>query len=651
MAVESNLNVNITVPSPVTKTPVSAVDVLMDGGTSQQTASLSAYLLDPPGGRAIPRLGFCPGSRADALRLYRDDLGAAVQAAQTAFSAAVQPLADATEALGDVKALLDQMLATNPDGTTPRSVDELTDAIGGLRPTADRNDLEQRVGELLDLNIVNGVLYPKGTSNLGPLRQLAASLALSATNCDLSRMGAAAGTADGADTGAGADGTLAGGAAAGRADETEAVVGSGDGFLLVTTGSQTVERVVGSTCGDDIIEFDVQVVPLGVNVNIDDAAEAAGEDPASVGVQMFWLDTIRTDPATLQRLKALGLTPEELGAAVTGGSAGRLNSAVVDTTIVAALRAKLTDAEICELLSRPDTRTGINATPTADQVIGAIRNAINQNTGTNQNRAGTDEDAIESGAAGRGGDPVLLLFGLLNLLRSLNFNFSIDPFNIRLDGTDIVSDDLSDDCATILNIIISSLAALQGLLAQAQEFVRTLFVNLGLGNHQLNAGLDFASCLVSFSLGLNVNLQLSIQIPFSIDLFLASFAAMLTAVIAAVTALRGVICKPQGIISLLYGGVCGFKPYDFGGCPPDIAELVDRFLNILNTILSLIGKLTGSLLTMKSDITATKALSASLKTFSPCAAAAAAIGIALGLGEISQLLPEATPTLAVSGPT
>ena len=702
---QSNLNVNVVNASSVTKAPSVGLDVMMSEGTSEQTARLSAFVLDPLSGRTIPKLGFCPGSRADALRFYNDDLGAAVTAAQNAFNNAIQPIQDSVDALNTVKQSLDRMLATNPDATTPHSVDELTDAIGGLRPTVDRNQLEQRLGELLDLNMVNGVLYPKGPANLGPLRQLAQSLALSADNCDVSQLGAAAGN--------GTIDATAAAAAAGRADGGETVVGAGDGFLLVTTGSQTVERVVGSTCGDDIVEFDVQTVPLGVNVNIDDAAEAAGEDPDGVGVQMFWLDSIKTDPATLQRLKALGLTAEELGAAVTGGSAGRLNSAVVDTSVVPALQAKLTDEELCELLSRPDTSSGINTTPTLEDVIATIRNAINQNTGSNQNRAGTDADAIETGAAGRGGDPVLLLFGLINFFRSAQavpqcadelveavlavanttdaialheqlglgdvvrltvINKLIDArteeeasavlrelnvcdyaplFDQLLGGQLALSDvsDVSDDCKFIVDLIVGSFAALQALLDQAQAFMRDLSQKLGLGNHQINAALGFAGCLVSFSLSLQVNVDLAVSIPFQMDLFLASFATMLTAVVAAVTAFRVVICKPQGIIALLYGGVCGFKPYDFTGCPPDIAALVDQFLQILTTILGLTGKLTGSLLTMKADVTATKALSATFKSFSPCAAAAAAIGLALGLGELSQLLPEATPTLAVTTTT
>ena len=104
------------------------------------------------------------------------------------------------------------------------------------------------------------------------------------------------------------------------------------------------------------------------------------------------------------------------------------------------------------------------------------------------------------------------------------------------------------------------------------------------------------------------------------------------------------VCQPQAIIQLLYGGVCGFKPFDFNGCPPNLSELVDRLQNILNVVLSLTGKLTGATRTMKHDFAYSASLAVSLKNFNPCVLAATAIALALGLDNEEPVVT-ATPTL------
>jgi hypothetical protein len=622
---------------PAVKLRQAGLDVWMDGGTSEQQAVLDINIVESLGGRVVPALDFCPGSRSDAIRFYRDQLGAAVVAAQDAVKSLGSTLDTTDDRLGEAKRAVDRLLAANPDPTTPRSTDELTDAIGGLRPTTDRESLERRAAETLGLNIVNGVLFPKGTTRLATLRALAQSVGITADNCDLSALGPAGGdgTGDGDGTG--------GGAGDGDDDGT----GTGDGFLLATTRNQTVERVVGSTCGDDIVEFEVVEIPIGTNISIEAAAELAGIPVEEVNVRLFWLDTVRTDPATLQRLKALGLTAEELGAAVTGGSAGRLSGGTVETSVVPALQATgLTDDEVCALLARPDLGGGIDPSPTADSILATIRTTINQNSGGNRNKAGTDADAIASGAAGRGGDPVLLLFGLVNIPRSLRIGSG--PDTLSIDGTQITREGLSDDCTDIFNILNVSLDALESLLAQAQDFVRELLGRLSLGNHQLSAGVEFANCLVSFNLGLDLSLELSLGIPFLMEAFLAAFAALLAGTTALTTGVKSAVCLPQGIIQLLFGGICGFKPFDFNICPPDLQDLVQRLVNMLNTIILLITKLAGALLTMKADITAALRASIDLKGFSVCSIPAMAVGIALGLLDTDQLAPTASGTVSVT---
>jgi hypothetical protein len=632
----ANLNVVVAQQRVSRTAHQAAMQVLMSGGANQQRTELTVNILQQLTGRQIPRLGYCGSTSAEALKFYRDELGAAVVAAQNAISSLSGQLADTNSALNDAKKTVDQLLGANPDPTTPNSVDELTDSIGGLQPTEDRESLEQRVGDVLDLNIVNGVLYPKGTTQLGPLRQLVQSLQLQ-PGADLSdSLGAAAGGATGASAAA----------QAGSADGAAEPVGTGDGFLLVSTQSETIERVVGSTCGEDIVEFEVVETPFGTNVPIPDDAS---------GLRMFWLNGIRTDPATLKRLRALGMTPEEVGAAVTGGSAGRMTSAIVDTTTIAALRTTLTDDEIITLLLRPDTASGINATPTADQVIAAVTDALNSNTGGNRNRAGTDSEAIDSGQAGRGGDPAMLLMALLDFLRSFRFNLDFAALGIGLavdfgpnlvGATELDLSNLSDECNDVLSLIRDSINGLRPMFDEAQQFMRELFGNIALGNHAISAGVDFTSCLISFNLGLDFAISLSLALPFQLQVYLAAFTVLLTGFLAAVAAIRAALCIPQAVIQLLFGGVCGFKPFDFSICPPDIATMVDRLVAMLNLSLQLVFKLGGSMFSMKMDAERVLAAANQFKTFSPCALSATGIGLALGLGD-AQLGPDIT----VSSPT
>ena len=638
----ANLNVAIAAQLVNNKAKQSAMQVLTSGGTSQQTSELTLHILQELSGRRIPRLGFCPGSIAEALRYFRDDLGQAVVSAQDAIASLGSQLADTNSALSQAKSTVDGLLGANPDPATPRSVDELTDSIGGLRPTSDREALEQRVGEVLDLNIVNGVLFPKGATQLGPLRQLVQSLGVQPGEDLTERLGAASGT----------DSEPSAAAEAGSADGAVDQTGAGDGFLLVTTTSETIERVVGSTCGEDIVEFEVVTTPLGTNQSIDALAAAAGVDPNDLGLQLFWLDEIRTDPATLKRLRALGLTPEEVGAVMTAGpsgaSAGRVTSTTVDTSVVSSLRYILTDDEIVTLLSRPNTASGINVAPTFEDVLSTLQNALNTNTGGNRNRAGTDSEAIESGQAGRGGDPVMLLFGLFDFLRLLwlsfralfsSFNFGLTlplDFGANLAAVGL-SLNLSDECQAILSVVTESINGLRPMFDEAQAFVRDLFGQVGLGNHAISAGVDFASCLISFNLGLDFSISLSLSLPFVMEVYLAAFTTMLAGFITAVAAIRSALCIPQAVIQLLFGGVCGFKPFDFTICEPDIATLVDRLVAMLNLAIQLVTKLGNAVFSMKVDAERVLAAANQFKGFSPCALSATGIGLALGLGDTSAV--------------
>jgi hypothetical protein len=654
--VERSAKINVAIAAPTSTTPYleTGLGVLLNGGTTDRRVEMEFFILDTATGRLIPKLNFCRLSRAQALRAYRESLGSALTNAQDALRNAQQPVANAVAAMNTAVNSVNTLLGQNPDATTPRNTDELMTAIGGLSQTTDRETLERRVAEILDLNVVGGVLFPKGTTNLGPIRSMFRSLELSGSNCTIPAF---------SDFGS---------------------------FLMITALQETIETRVPGACGTDDVEFEVVERKIGENISIAKAAKLAGVAESEVLVRFFWFNSIRLDGATLTRLKALGLTGSALSAVVSGSASGSVSSTVVDVSTVDNLRASgLLDFEICTLLTRPDNRGGVNTSPTTDDVVRAITRAFNGATGANRNRAGQGTDAITAPAdggpapAGRAGDPALLLGSVLNLSRSLRLRIRrgtrrlrrletpiggqtdtietfedqeiVDPVtglplagpaSITVDGTPINVTGLSQECTDITQYLFDSIAAIQQLAEEASDFIRNLFGQLGLGLHTLQAGLEFTSCLGSINLGLDLSLDIAIAIPFQIQVFLGLFAGALSLVVSAILAIKALLCIPQGIINLLFGGICGFKPFDFNLCPPDIAAALDRVLTLVNLVTSLVTQISSALQVMKIDVQGALRASLDLKVFSACALAAFPVGVALGLAGDLDIQTSAAATVS-----
>lgn len=563
-----------------------------------QSAGMNMLVLDPRTGRLIPSLEFCSFDRNGGIRAYREALGQASIGAQTALDDARGPLDAAIASLQGVTGTVDRILSQNPDPTTPNSIASLMDSVGGVSPTEDQETLERRVNDILGLTVVNGLLFPEGTTDLEPLRQLFSALNITEDNCALPDMS--------------------------------------EGFLLVTAVSDTVETTGRSTCGDDVSSFEVLERKVGVNISIAAAAEIAGVPESEILVRFYWADEPKRDRATLTRLRALGLDPEALAAVILGTpTAGNPSVQVVQTSTITELltgSVRLSVKELCQLLSRPAV-SKINATPTTTEILNTIRNAVNTTTGANRNRGGTDTQAIEGGAqsgAGRAGDPALLLFSVVDLFRSVGIGLQEETKVPTVDGV-AVNTDLEPECRDVLNAVIAAIEAVQQALTRSREFVRTLFGNLGLGSHGLNTGLGFANCLGSINLGLDLSLNLAIGLPFQIQVFLGLFGAALAAITSVVLALRGLLCIPQGLIQLLFGGICGFNAFDFTICPPDIQALVDRLLNLVNLAFSFVAQILSALQVMNVDLNASLRAAFDLRAFSLCAVAVFPVGVALDL--------------------
>jgi len=368
-------------------------------------------------------------------------------------------------------------------------------------------------------------------------------------------------------------------------------------------------------------------------------------------VRFFWVDEVKTDGATLARLKALGLSGDDLTATVLLQQTDRVRSFLVDSSVLQALRGgALTDDEICTMMNRPDNQGGINPSPTADDVVKAIQSAINASTGANRNRAGLTDDAIVADAqgvapSGRAGDPALLLAATVNVARSLGIQTTPlgpvvaatagggqlqgPPLRVEVDGAIV---ELPEDprCREIFAVALDSISTLQSLAQRASDFLAEVY-GLALGVHSLQTGLEYTSCLASLNLGLDLSIDIAGLLPFNLQVVLGAVAGLLAAFTAAVALIRSVLCIPQGLVQLLFGGICGFKPFDFDYCPPDLSGLIDRIQTLVNLAVSLITQAGSALTFLKVDVQAGLRAAFDLKTFSACALAVIPVGISLGL--------------------
>lgn len=569
--------------------------------------------------RFIPPFDPCTITRPQALRLYREALGEALVEAQGGLSGLAASVTSALEALQAAQSTVDALLAQNPDSGTPNSLDSLTASLGGFSPTSEADALEERVAEMFDLNVVGGVLFPQGTADLGGMRRLFTSLEITESSCNLPNF-----------------------------DQD---------FIFVTAYTETVETVVGESCGEPIIEFTVIERKIGENISVRRAAELRAIPESEVLLRFFWLDEVKTDRATQIRLKALGITGDNLSAVITAPQeTTSVFATILDTTQLAKLQQRFTNTEICRMMRRDDTRSGLNLEPTADNVIGTIRSTLNTNTGTNRNRGGTDEDAItpagpatvntpsgeQAGTggtqpkapdgvapAGRSGDPALIFLATVDIARSLDV--VVEDGNVLINGDPIDLDDLPDGCTEIFNFVYESMAALQTFAGQAQTVFSEIFGQLTTTLSNVGAGVDFSSCLVSANLGLKGSLDLAVKLPFEMEAFLTALDAALAGAAEAIGLIKKLLCLPQAVISMLFGGVCGFKPFNFDACPPDILQAIERLKTLLNMVTTLVSAALAALQVVKADARAIERASLDLKAESECASAATPLGVSLGL--------------------
>jgi len=607
--------------------------------THSPTADLDLRIVDTHGlqtslnmliestGRYLPQFKPCDYDLHSGFKRFREEMGRALSGAQDALKSAQTTVDSAVEAMEDALGTTDKILRQNPDPNTPNSLDSLMDSIGGQGPTTDSGVIEERLGKLFDLNVVNGVLLPKGKSKLGGYRKLFQALELSGSGCEVPDLNR--------------------------------------DFIFVTTYNETIETITGSTCGSDIIAYQVVERKAGENISLKKAAELSGKDEDELLIRFFWIDEAKKDKATQKRLKALGLEGQDLTDIVMAPKDnGRVFSTVLDSSSMTKLKDKLSDDESCTMMNRTDTNSGINLDATADDVAKTIQDVINKNTGSSRNRAGTSESAItpttsdgaaDGGAggvavgsdtvapAGRAGNPAMLMLSVLDMARSMGIGTD-DDGNATLDGEPIDVSDLSPECIAINDFINESVSAIQMFAQQGADFIKNMYGNLGFGAHSLSAGTEFSSCLGSINLGLDISLDLALGLPFQMQVFLGAFGAAIAAVSAAVLAIKAFLCIPQGVIQLLFGGICGFKPFGFEICNPDLAAMIDRLVGLLNMAMGLISQITGALQVLKADLQASLQASLDLKVFSTCALAAIPFGIGLGLAGALDLEASATVT-------
>jgi hypothetical protein len=125
--------------------------------------------------------------------------------------------------------------------------------------------------------------------------------------------------------------------------------------------------------------------------------------------------------------------------------------------------------------------------------------------------------------------------------------------------------------------------------------------------------------------------------------FMAAYGAAMAAITAATASIKALICIPQGLIDLLFGGICGFKPFDFDLCAPDLMHTIERVRGLISLVTGLIASILMSLQFMRTDIDGSITDALNLKLLSTCAAATTPLGIALGLLASSVVAALAEP--------
>jgi hypothetical protein len=219
----------------------------------------------------------------------------------------------------------------------------------------------------------------------------------------------------------------------------------------------------------------------------------------------------------------------------------------------------------------------------------------------------------------------------------------VEGDNVLVNGEPVELDDIADGCTEIFNFVFESLATLQEFAGEAQTVMAEIFGLLSTGLLEVGVGVDFSLCLVSVNLGLEGSLDLAIALPFEMEVFLTTLDAALTAAVEAIGLIKELLCLPLAVISMLFGGVCGFRPFNFDSCPPDILQAIEKLKTLLNIVSTLISAALSALQVLKADARAILRKSLELKVEAGCAAAATPMGIALGL------LGGDTPTVGISG--
>ena len=595
------------------------------------TLGADIHIVDAPLSYSIKALELCDITRESAFATFRSALGASVSASQDSFGSAGAAVVEAIAAMQTAISTVDEVLASNPDETTPNSTVDLLDSIGAMQQTTDRQEMEERVAKVLDLNVINGVLFPKGQSKLGALRRMFQTLELSG-DCVLP------------DT-------------------------SRD-FVMVLTFSETIENVVGQACGEDIIEFEVVETKIGENITITRAVELSNKPEDEILIRFFWFNEAKSDFGTTTRLKALGLTGADLANVLLAPrEVGRVYSTIVDTTTLDNLSDILSNSEICELTNRDDTNSGINSVPTTDEVANVMRRASSSNTGSgnagsvsSRNKAGTSEGAItpntpttgagspqgvQSGdggssvppasnsvaPAGRSGDPALMLLAVVDIPRSLGSTTeAADEVAADIEAA-FIAGLVSQECVDIVSFISLALDAMESLASEAQGLLAQIFGQLGAGTNELAVSNQFADCLAGANAGLSSSFNALQQLPIDMEAYIEALTSGLDAAVSAVGSAQDTICIPEQVKNMLFGGLCGFKPFDFTGCPPDVLSLLDRLTSHITLVKNMLAQTLSSLQVMKTDARAAARAAVKLKNKSECFAAASPLGNILGLAE------------------
>lgn len=491
-------------------------------GQAERTAGLDLLVIPAEYETGVADADYqpdCNNTLENALRRFRNDLGAAVTAAQQEILAASGPLNDAVAGVADMMSDLNSILMESQQDET-RGLAALTSHLDMLAHDAAESDQLTRLADHYGLVIIDGITFPAGAVDLLPFARLYGYL---------------------------------GGTVPAMQSAIQAAAGS---FIFITTRMAATVDEVYDSCNGPVPRVTLTETVVGVDISIADAARRAGCTEDEIELRVFWVDEFSASRANMLRLRAFGVVGADMQTVLTRQTSTRVETYILNSSLIPTLLgAGCSHAGIADCLDRTTASTPhIDPSPT----LAAVQSAINR--------------ALTLGPApttqgGRGNDAAASL-----LLNNLDFG---KTFGVGGPAPDPAAEP-NDGCRSVVAALDSAVRAVAGVMSFVRSILGRQFISVGLGAGLTNEALGLTNCIVSFKLGLGLSFNITLGLPGKFKLLNRVIGIAISAMLRVIDAVNMVLCFPSALISGIYGGICGLAPLNGGSCSPELETMVEK---------------------------------------------------------------------------